>query len=484
MKVLLTKNVYQEIMFYVDKSPVEISGVGRVKRQDNGDLLVTKIYLLNQVNSSAATDIDQEALAKLMYESREDQPIYGDLTFWWHSHVHMGVFWSGTDMATIKQFGKNGYLVSTVFNKKNELRSSYYQGDNGFLPALFMDELKTEIHNPAKTEEENNKYLGVTQEVWETFSLFDKLEYYDIQRTICENAIKEQWGKDYDEKCKRWSPPVITGGYHGGYYGSRDYDVYDRTWQHEGQEYSENKYWWNTTYERAKWGRTWNSATGKWEYHQRTSVEEGQAKRKKTAAETAQTTDIPNGKLPNSISKITLLSGKVSYWSSTCKLYIEPHMDCTGLDEDAMELLKVLEANEPAAEPVTESSGFVWKGNNTQWELEMLHKELRTIVDMKPLSLDDLTIWDLCVLYDIAEAIYDIADGTCQISDADLILRDAMANVDEVCADLTLAVDGITTNARLDAEDAAEAEDVEDAVANRDAETLEQLEEMFERSMV
>ena len=146
MKVIIPKNIHEEIDFYVQRSPVEVSGLGRVKKHDNGDMEVVKVYLLDQVNTGTSTELEDKAVTKLMYESRKDE---GDLTFWWHSHVDMGVFWSGTDMATIREFGSNGYLVATVFNKKGEMRSAYYQGGTDFLPRMFADNLETVIGGTA-----------------------------------------------------------------------------------------------------------------------------------------------------------------------------------------------------------------------------------------------------------------------------------------------------------------------------------------------
>lgn len=140
MKVHILPEVHAQIMYYVNKSNVEISGLGRIEKSSDGSMVVTKIYLLEQENTAASTDIDAQAMAKLMYQTREDK---GNLNFWWHSHVNMATFWSGTDMATIKQFGKNGYLLSTVFNKKGEFRTSYFQGGNDFLPELFIDNIET-----------------------------------------------------------------------------------------------------------------------------------------------------------------------------------------------------------------------------------------------------------------------------------------------------------------------------------------------------
>ena len=140
MKVYITPQCHAEIMHYVHKSNVEISGLGRIQKNSTGDMVVTKVYLLEQENGPATTDIDKDAVAKLMFESREDP---GFLNFWWHSHVNMGTFWSGTDMSTIEEFGKNGFLLATVFNKKGEFRTAYYQGATDFLPSVFVDQIET-----------------------------------------------------------------------------------------------------------------------------------------------------------------------------------------------------------------------------------------------------------------------------------------------------------------------------------------------------
>lgn len=181
MRVIIPRHIHDEIDFYVQKSPIEISGLGRVKKHDNGDMEVVKVYLLEQENTGASTDIDGEAVAKLMFETRKDE---GDLNFWWHSHVDMGVFWSGTDMATIKEFGKNGYLLSTVFNKKRQMRSSYFQGGTDFLPTLFIDQLETKVINELP------------------------------------KSVTKKWEKEYKAKAKRKTPKPIypKGTAYGNYY--------------------------------------------------------------------------------------------------------------------------------------------------------------------------------------------------------------------------------------------------------------------------
>ena len=140
IEVIIAPEVYQKVMYWVNKSKVEISGFGKV--EFNGtQLLVTEAYLLDQENTSSTTDINADAMAKLMYESRDDA---GHLNWWWHSHVNMDVFWSGTDRSTIRQVGEQGWCLATVFNKKDEMRSAYYQRGTEFLPEIFIDDLDTD----------------------------------------------------------------------------------------------------------------------------------------------------------------------------------------------------------------------------------------------------------------------------------------------------------------------------------------------------
>lgn len=141
MKLVIDALEHEKIKFWVDKSNIEISGLGKCKWNASLQAFhVTKVYLLDQENTSTTTDLDPQAVAKLMYESREDE---GFLNFWWHSHVNMGVFWSGTDMSTMKQIAGNGMVLATVFNKKGEHRTAYMQApdESGFRGELFLDDI-------------------------------------------------------------------------------------------------------------------------------------------------------------------------------------------------------------------------------------------------------------------------------------------------------------------------------------------------------
>lgn len=186
-KVILDNLVYRQIMHWVNKSDHEVSGLGIINLQADSVLRVTKVMLLPQVNGPTHTDIEPKDAAKLLYQCRD---IPGDLRFWWHSHVNMDVFWSGTDMDTIKKLGQGGWFLSMVFNKKREMRSAFYSVDG-------------------------------TQTPWGTFPLFqDKMDTI-VEPFIDENT--QRWDAEYTENVKErntsqyfqrhdWSTRHMVGG--------------------------------------------------------------------------------------------------------------------------------------------------------------------------------------------------------------------------------------------------------------------------------
>src|SRR5687768_16700469 len=131
MRVVIDQEVYQKIMHWVNKSNFEVSGLGNVILEEGGIMRVVDAIMLPQKNGHTHTDIEGEDAAKAMYLLRNAP---GDLKFWWHTHVDMDVFWSGTDRDTIRKIGAGGWFLSTVFNKKNQTRSAYYSVDGTVTP--------------------------------------------------------------------------------------------------------------------------------------------------------------------------------------------------------------------------------------------------------------------------------------------------------------------------------------------------------------
>lgn len=138
-KFLIKPEVEQEIKYIVDKCDKEVSGIGIVE-VINGQLVVTRQFLLEQEVGPAHTDLDAAAIAKIEF-SLLQQGIDAMLCFWWHSHVNMGAFWSGQDLTTIKEMGQKGLCLATVYNKKGESKSAIaYKTDSIFSSDLMLNE--------------------------------------------------------------------------------------------------------------------------------------------------------------------------------------------------------------------------------------------------------------------------------------------------------------------------------------------------------
>ena len=151
-KLYLSELANKKIRYWVDKCNKEVSGFGLVKYdKEKNEFTVTDAFLLEQTVGAAHTDIDAAALGKLLYKTRAEE---GELKFWWHSHVNMDVFWSSQDQSTILDMGKNGWIVASVFNKREEVRSAVAYVATSALndskpETVFYDDISTYILKPA-----------------------------------------------------------------------------------------------------------------------------------------------------------------------------------------------------------------------------------------------------------------------------------------------------------------------------------------------
>jgi len=182
-KLYIPRTTHSKIMHWVNSSNLEVGGMGMVHyNKDENYFWIGDGYLLDQEVGAATTDIDAEAVGKLEMQVM-GQP--GNLNWWWHSHVNMSVFWSGTDRETITKYGRNGFMLATVFNKRNEMRSAIcYRATTDFGNAVvFVDELETIVYDVIDpqdvekwTQEFKAKVREKTYAVSNTFT-FDSSKY-------------------------------------------------------------------------------------------------------------------------------------------------------------------------------------------------------------------------------------------------------------------------------------------------------------------
>lgn len=137
--------VMNKIMHWMKAAaPKECSGYGSIEFDPKTQkFTVVDATVLNDGVSGAYTEISPEKMGKLMNKLRHSN----STRWWWHSHVNMGAFWSGTDKDTIIELGQKGWQVATVFNLRRELRTAMCTRVEvlGNPHDMFVDEIPTTI---------------------------------------------------------------------------------------------------------------------------------------------------------------------------------------------------------------------------------------------------------------------------------------------------------------------------------------------------
>jgi hypothetical protein len=132
MLIEIDPMVFYKIMHWINKEDYECSGLGMVEiDHERNTFRIVDAVLLQQENTSATTELDGHDIGRAMHEFRQRETP-GMLKWWWHSHVNMDVFWSGTDKAAIKCLGggdteTSSWFIATVFNKRQNMLSAFVQ---------------------------------------------------------------------------------------------------------------------------------------------------------------------------------------------------------------------------------------------------------------------------------------------------------------------------------------------------------------------
>lgn len=148
MQIQIPRLVYEKVMYWVRTADHEVSGFGKCTWYPDTKVLYVHDAELLDYGSAAETEIDAESVSDYIHSTIKDP---GDVRWWWHSHVDMQVFWSGTDKKNIEEFARHGWLAATVFNKRAEMRSaivakSTVQSDLGSSDTLqWYDDLATYV---------------------------------------------------------------------------------------------------------------------------------------------------------------------------------------------------------------------------------------------------------------------------------------------------------------------------------------------------
>ena len=99
--IMLTTTVATKLETYMQcAGSIEVSCLGAVKRLSESVFLVYEVFLAEESNVGAFTEMHKRGLNKLAYEIMErpdGEEILRNLRFWWHYHVDFGTNPSGHD---------------------------------------------------------------------------------------------------------------------------------------------------------------------------------------------------------------------------------------------------------------------------------------------------------------------------------------------------------------------------------------------------
>lgn len=149
-RITLAHDANQRINAFTKIASGEYSLMGEVEERTDTTgkvtgLHISRVHFIEQVNTKANTELDDEGLAKLVVAmENEEEDSTMRLRAWIHSHGTQATFWSPTDMDTIRKLltSSEGYLVSIVVNKAGDVRCRL----DTYAPIPFsVDEITPEV---------------------------------------------------------------------------------------------------------------------------------------------------------------------------------------------------------------------------------------------------------------------------------------------------------------------------------------------------
>ena len=161
VSVRITQEAYLKMKYFIEECKTEISGFGKVRQfeEESSDSLIDRVHsqvfqiydveILPQDVSGVHASIDEETLAKFITEKLSKGEDLEQYRCWWHSHVEMAAFFSGTDTKTIDESTEFKYLISIVGNKRHEfkVRLDLYRPFR-----LTFEDLVLQVEQPANEE--------------------------------------------------------------------------------------------------------------------------------------------------------------------------------------------------------------------------------------------------------------------------------------------------------------------------------------------
>lgn len=151
-QIELDFKAWQEFKYIMSKYKLEFTSFMYGDKKDDNVFYIHTPFYPEQENSSVKTDVDSEALVKLMLEEGMD---IGRITGHQHSHNTMNVFPSSTDTSEIKERGKHNFSASIITNNAGEIYGHIVDNINN----VHVEDVKVIIKYPKGIEQDGRDYI-------------------------------------------------------------------------------------------------------------------------------------------------------------------------------------------------------------------------------------------------------------------------------------------------------------------------------------
>lgn len=149
----MTYKTYLKMRYFIEECDTEVAGLGKVREveypkekietpyepinnyagvefdeietdeeeKQDSYLEIYDIEVLPQLVTGITANLDEESMAKFVFNKLKKGESTEEYKVWWHSHVDMGASFSSQDVDTIDASSEYPYLISIVSNKQKEL---------------------------------------------------------------------------------------------------------------------------------------------------------------------------------------------------------------------------------------------------------------------------------------------------------------------------------------------------------------------------
>jgi len=204
MDLIITKEAYLKLKYYIGLVDTEISGMGKSHIDKDGDIILSDVIIFHQEVSGSSTDLDEASMAKFLSELMKKGEKTEEWNVWWHSHADMDVFWSSTDDDTIAEHcNHQSHLISLVGNRKGKFKARLDLFPKDTSPFNYQEiHYKEDVDVKIEEDDSNTDAIDKLEDAIE--KAYQKIDKY---KGKSDPAIQKACQKEIDDKVTEYVVP-------------------------------------------------------------------------------------------------------------------------------------------------------------------------------------------------------------------------------------------------------------------------------------